>query len=923
MKNKAQVIKTLFTALIVSVSSYIYGGALRTWCGPSGEQDWSAATNWVDQLVAKTNDTAYFPQNNAYHVNGTGKRRYWFKVAPPADFTGVILTTNEFTSGDFYGASSYYNQSFVPTVELEVGSGAEWTVSGDGGVIATPGIEARIGQDFRGVVEVKKGSAFDLFDTLNSAVRFIGAGTLNLSDGRQLQQAERFSGSVVLSQGVSASGANLAALQSASLSLSDGQTLSFDATDLAMRPVVPIESFADAPGKWTFNGTTYAEGNIPSGPFNPLPPYVQDGELWLTDEPAQIHSAWYTNRLFRVFDDWGMSFRYWPELPSGTRVTSEKRADGKTRSQCISGKFGVLFSGNSPVNIGNSAGSEISLAENAYGFVIDLYRSDPQAKIQWMTKSSAVKYRSMHEDELGIKLNAAMDITVSMLRGVMTVTLEQDGKSASFSHDFTSMQRKFSNGMYVGFAAYTSWWGDDKAMAWARNRISNFSGWSRSDAEGPGWVEIENAADFSICDQEKWSHRKVTRTSSTTETTNNATLFVDGGIKLTDSVASNASVVISKTSFGNLSAPMRFKYRFKSYDPYWEEDANAYISFLLGQNNISTLGAAAKWLGDEGKNYYRNYFGTWGQGVDLVWDANYGRQTFSYSYHTTAGKRVSYEAPDESFGATSSTLIAATFPPEKDICADLVWNPSGSLKFIGSVGAKDLSKEGRSGYAIWRGLDEKDRYSEFTNMNFSVGITAMCRETSYASIMLEEMKITRMNAVAGGNVPKIIVPANAAATIKAGEAVPGQSLAVMNVERLELSEGSSLGVMPESNSTKVGISSVSSAGATLAAAQGAKLSLVNELSITSAPDEVGLVVSGDISFGSSLTISIPVSWKKYRADPITVIDASGAADAFSGGVAGITFVDADGIVDSGKYELSVKDGKLLLDFRKGMTVIVR
>ena len=340
----------------------------------------------------------------------------------------------------------------------------------------------------------------------------------------------------------------------------------------------------------------------------------------------------------------------------------------------------------------------------------------------------------------------------------------------------------------------------------------------------------------------------------------------------------------------------------------------------MGQNNSSTLGWAAKW--DESSSSYYNYFGTWGQGIDLVWDANYGREALSYSYHTNTGKRVSANV-SESYLATGSTLAAATFPPEKDYAADLIWNPTGTFKFIASIAPRDLSSDGRAGYRIWNGLNDVAKYSEFTNRALSVGLTAVCRKTSYAEITLKELKIMRMNAVAGGNVPRIIVPANAAATIKAGEAVPGQSPAVMNVERLELSEGSSLGVMPESNSTKVGISSVSSAGATLAAAQGAKLSLVNELSITSAPDEVGLVVSGDISFGSSLTISIPVSWKKYRAAPITVIDASGAADAFPGGVAGITFVDADGIVDSGKYELSVTDGKLLLDFRKGMTVIVR
>ena len=66
--NKKCIATCVFLTLFASAS----GGSLRTWCGPSGEQDWSAATNWVDGLVAMTNDTAYFPQNSAYHSNGTG-----------------------------------------------------------------------------------------------------------------------------------------------------------------------------------------------------------------------------------------------------------------------------------------------------------------------------------------------------------------------------------------------------------------------------------------------------------------------------------------------------------------------------------------------------------------------------------------------------------------------------------------------------------------------------------------------------------------------------------------------------------------------------------------------------------------------------------------------------------------------------------
>ena len=915
--NRKHIATGIFLALMASAS----GGALRTWCGPSGEQDWSAATNWVDNIVATGDDVAYFPQNSAYHSNNTGKRRYYFKVTPPLDFTGVILTTNEFAAKDYYLNNENYNQSFLATVELTVGSGAAWTVSGDGGVIATPGIESRIAPSFAGVVNVKKGGEFTVPGNLNSDVRFIGAGTLKLSKGHQFAQAESFTGNVVLPQGESVRGAGLAALQSSSVRLSDGQTLSFDADGLAMRPVTPIESFAVAPEKWTFNGTTYAEGNLPSGPFNPLPPYVLDGELYLTDEPAQIHSAWYTNRMFRITDDWGMRFTYWPELPSDTRITQELRADGKTRSQCHSGNFAIIFSGSSPVNIGHKTESDIVLADNAYGFVFDLYRNDPRPKIMWMAKSVRTKYRSVYEEEMDIKLNAPMEVAVSMIRGIMTVTLEQNGKSASYSHDFTSMHKKISNGAYVGFAAYTSWWGDDKTVPWARNRISNFSGWCRVDAEGPGWSEIDNAADFSIYDSEKWSHRKVTRISSTAETTNNATLFVDGGIQMTDSVSNNASVIISKSHFGNLSRPMCFKYRFESSEPYWKKDAHAYISFLLGKNNSSTIASAAKW--NTGNSYYSNYFGTWSQGVDLIWDANYGYETLSYSYHNVSQGKRTQASVSESFLSIGSTLAAATIPPVKEICADLIWNPSGSLKFVASIGAMDQSADGRAGYRIWNGLDEINAYSDFTNRNLSIGVTALCREGSYAAITLKELKVLKMNAAVGGNVSEVTVPAGASSSIKAGNAVDGQTLPVMTIGKLDLDTGSSLAVMPESTCTKVNIGSVISDGATIVASEGATVTLEGDCIFESEPESVGLTLVGDVVLGGDISLTIPASWKEFRGGLVVVLDGSEMKETLSLDVSRIVVNDANGVIDPSRYILIVSDNRLLVDFRNGLSVVIR
>ncbi|MBQ3098557.1 MAG: hypothetical protein IJC66_10420, partial [Kiritimatiellae bacterium] len=423
-------------------------------------------------------------------------------------------------------------------------------------------------------------------------------------------------------------------------------------------------------------------------------------------------------------------------------------------------------------------------------------------------------------------------------------------------------------------------------------------------------------------DSEKWSHRKVTRISSTAETTNNAALFVDGGIQMTDSVSNNASVVISKKTF-NLSRPMRFKCRFETAQPYWQKDAHAYISFLLGQNNVSTMSNGAKWDGAK----YGNDFGTWSQGLDLVWDANYGSSTLCYSYHRDDGKRAT-AAVSESFLSIGGTTAGATFPPQKEISADLVWNPSGSFKFIASVGAKDRSIDGRAGYRVWNGLDGVgvegyDAYSNFTNRNLSIGVSASCREGTYAAITLKELKVLKMNAAVGGNVSKITVPAGASSSVKAGEAVEGQTLPVVTIGNLDLETASSLAINPERASTKVNVGAVTSDGASIVAAEGSTVVLEGDCTFESGPESVGLTLVGNIVFGDDVSLTIPASWKEFRGGPVVVLDGSEMAGSLSLDVSDIVVKDANGAVDPSRYILTVSDSKLLIDFRNGLSVVIR
>lgn len=893
--------------------------AVRTWCGPSGEQDWSAATNWVDEAVATGSDTAYFPHNAAYHPNGTGRRRYWFKVAPPDGFTGTILTTNEMWSLDGQ-SSSHLNKSFRTKLELGVADGAIWTVAGDGCVVATEGVAARISGDFAGTIEVRAGDSFSVPAAINGKVRFVGAGTLALSSGAQFNQAEAFAGSIILPPSESVRDATLTPLQNSSLQLGDGQTLAFDADALAYSQITKMESFAEAPGKWSFNGTAWADGNLPSGPFNKSPPYVLDGELWLTDEPAQIHTAWYTNRTFRLTDDWGMSFTYWPELPSDTRITTEERADGKTRGHCICGYFGILFSRTSPTNVGRRASDgTVSLADDARGFLIDLYRDDPQAKVMWLAESNYNNYRSVLENELGgIKLNAKMEVAVSMVRGEMTVTLKQDGKSATFSHDFTAMGTRAAEGCYIGLGGSSSWWGDEYAVPWVRNRVSNFRAWYRDETDGAGWAAIDNSSEFDIGDPSKWDYRKVTRTSATAETTNNASLFVADGVRLTDAATSNCAFIISKANPPKRSVPMCFSYRFKTADPAWTATEYGQITFLFGSNSSSTRSNGASWSSPA----YGNTFGAWTGGIDWIWNANNGEVSLNEAYHSS-GTRRSVAASD-SFGSMGSTYAAAMASPEKDLRADIVWNPNGTFKTFVSVAAQDHTGEGRCGYCTYTGLAEKNNYANFTNRtDWTVGVKAVCRNKAYAAITLTDLSIRRLAAAVGGEAGTLSVPAGAAASIKAGEAMDGQTSPVLSVASLDLGAGATLTVRPESSQTRVNVASVGSSGAMLAAANGATVLLGDTLTIDATPDSAGLTLAGNVVCGESISLVVPDTWRRYRNGPIVAIDASGITDSFDVDPANVTVATESGAIPASKYSVSVSQKKLLLTFGKGFSFIVR
>ena len=68
---------------------------------------------------------------------------------------------------------------------------------------------------------------------------------------------------------------------------------------------------------------------------------------------------------------------------------------------------------------------------------------------------------------------------------------------------------------------------------------------------------------------------------------------------------------------------------------------------------------------------------------------------------------------------------------------------------------------------------------------------------------------------------------------------------------------------------------------------------------------------------------MPSAWRETRPASVTVVDASAAAGGFALAPADVVVRDADGVLPSGKYTLSVRSNRLVLSFAQGTCILFR
>ena len=895
----------VFAAVLVSAAAPAEADVV-TWKGAAGAQDWTLGSNWSTGGAPGANDTALFPSRN--------NPKYVFSVTPPADFVGTITATN-YATGD---SAPYSSRHFDVVLQLGVADGAAWKVDGTAALVATDGLAARIAPTFAGTIDVRKGTTFALPATLNAGVTVVGAGKAVLASTAQLPQVSLFAGDVVLPSGAVAASAP-SAFAAASTELADGQTVSFAESALAYNHTGVIP--APAADSWTFNGGLWENTDL--GEFTPsaAPPHLdEDGSLLLTDDPAQCHAVWYSRRTFRSTDDWGMSFTWTPELPNPSRVTQAGRG------QTLSGNFGIVFQrvSDTAVNAARDSNRRTRHADHTWGFFLSTYR-DGQQGVSWTCDGvpgweGTINRRVLEAQLGGVMLNKAIDFTVAMVGGKMSVTMVQGEKSCSFAWNFKTAATVFCPGGYwVGFTGTSDDWGTNATIPWSRQRIADFSGWYRDPLDG-GWEDVSNAGSFSTLSSENYesSSRDKSLDSGAGSAGRDFNVFnADGSVQLSRAVCRNGVMIVSK-SYVETDKRLKVVYDIQGGGAAVSSGKFG-LGFLLGSKNSVT------WTWSWGTSGPYGYgWGTYAYGFAFELNQFDGTGQFLYDHLDSDNfpkDNTQYKSSMYSVSRSDDHGAAA----DQRLTAEFVYDPDGSLKLRYSQRPGSVSALGNNSFAEYAlPAAQKARIPAWiqkrSGKTVRVGIRASSGINNYVEMKLKGIDVKQMTSLQGGRIPGALrVPDGASATVVAGEAMEGQTAPVMIASSVELGAGASLTVAPETATTIFAAEKVAVSGrATLAPASGASLR-IDALALDGPAGETGLTATG-ATFPEDLVVTIPDEWTESPAKSVGRHEIANAA-GFPNGARIVTASGRD-VTNEAKLKV-LSDGSASIDFTVGFILIVR
>ena len=859
-----------------------FGYSATRWTGSNGTVDWSDGGKWSEGVPA-SDGTAEFSRAG-------DTANYYFKVTPPSDFHGQINVA----------AGSATAFSFRPIVELTVLDGADWTVIGDGTVVATEGVAARLSADFTGEIEIPAGSSFVAPASLNASVSFIGAGELTLSTTEQLDHIYGFFGKVKLPNGVVAP-TDTSLLQDRTFELSDGSSVQLGLDALANGKVTEMPDWQTT-GTWSLNGKTARPG--PEGyPYNQEPAHVLDnGDLMLVDSPEQKHSAFYTGRKFSLNDSWGCSFRLTTVLPNPSMVT---RYGGY---QAESGCFAICLQSVGPENYGTTDSWQLPVNE-MYGFRTYTYRGSKNPNVTWLHGGIHSSYDYFLENCLnGVSLLKPIDFKVVFHDGIMYVTMIQEGHSRSFSHSYKSYLAARGKGVWFGLGGASDSWGDYKQVPWNTFRVSGFQGWYSGYEDDSAWSPVAVQDNISPFSAANWRlTRKDNNTSPATVLTGDDCVGEDGSFMMMGAAHKFGGQAVSKQM---LAIDKRYRITF---DVDW------------GVQGVDAIGdglyfglakyVSTNWQWDNGYvNPGSTYIPDSGWGVALGWKQDY------YNKKITGLCMYAGSSTESSSAWSSPVTVVGNTTANYTI----LYNGQGLTELMIRTKPASTSSEGTaSGRFRWapKKFSNYKTYADGNNAKNNQaylvfkGSTPSGWSTCFMQTTIRNVCVKELTGNANPRLgARIAVAANATATVDAA-AVDGATPAATLAE-VELGSGATLQIASSTANAKAAVENVTASGAaTLAVRSGAAVSLEG-LTLSGEANASSLAVTGTAT-ADELTVVVPSAWRKYRAGKVTLVSG------LSVDPANVTLCDENGPIPEKKGNVVLENGVLKADFQRGMILIFR
>jgi len=340
-------------------------------------------------------------------------------------------------------------------------TGAAFALFGEGQVVAAAaGCEGVLHPGFGGTIVVPAGCTFHSTTALGAGVTFTGQGRVVVADGAPRPPAD-FRGSVVLSgaQALDANGGELATM--AELTLGSGATLSLGSTSA----IIP-QGYRHVVPDWNTGGAWHLAGTST----------IIDGALVLTTNISQSGAAWYS-RTFEPFDAWQVKFTYSAALPP---LSGAKAGNG----------FAFLMQGTSTNALPALGFGGLGLGEVCHGFIF-YQTADSSKGFNWVLRNSSTSLDKVAEQQLGFDFLAPIDFTVTYVRKLITVRMEQNGRVVELRQDFSPyFYGSINASPRFGFAATTA---SEATTGVLDQRISNLYGWLQTELYASG-ASADNSA---------------------------------------------------------------------------------------------------------------------------------------------------------------------------------------------------------------------------------------------------------------------------------------------------------------------------------------------------------------------------------------------------------------------------------------------